>query len=567
MPLEQSTRYKLYQPTVSTDEFPVGFPVFGTQDLTVYVDGVLEPVFSLSATFVNGRSDDATIQLVAGVSDVDVEIYGTRIPRRDDEYLANSPNLAQRLQEDADRITAVQQEQARDFLSAIRVAPNAPVVTPLSGDADERASKVLTFSADGLSLQAGLTVEQIEDAKSYAAQAAASAAEADEVLGASTSATTQVRRDVASGAAAIAITPRPLDGTSIASVTFFRDTVTSGEARIRVHNGDGTTAVRHELVAGGASFFGAKLARTEFHPIAFGSENGPNLYDFLFSQIRYQASDPNYENLRVGEVASDGDHGGDHAKWDFIRGGWRDNSLTPLCNLPSDGDPLFALRFTGRRLGPGGDEYNTPAVTYAMITSYARSVSNTLPSGVMKFHTIQGGTGYTANILSVPRLSIGTGVWYEDGAMQDPGLGNLLMTNVAAKTRLMATTDSAATYRTPGAAFTVGQIVARVVTSNRALDIETVADGIEYRSAFMSSGAEASHVFKGGAVENFRIGTGGWFKSKVTTVANLVAAATAGLGARAFVSDATAATFASAVAGGGSNKVPVYSDGANWRIG
>jgi hypothetical protein len=50
-------------------------------------------------------------------------------------------------------------------------------------------------------------------------------------------------------------------------------------------------------------------------------------------------------------------------------------------------------------------------------------------------------------------------------------------------------------------------------------------------------------------------------------VASLLSAATAGAGTRAFVSDATATTFASIVAGGGSNFVPVYSDGTNWRIG
>lgn len=51
------------------------------------------------------------------------------------------------------------------------------------------------------------------------------------------------------------------------------------------------------------------------------------------------------------------------------------------------------------------------------------------------------------------------------------------------------------------------------------------------------------------------------------TVASLPAAATIGAGAKAFVSDANATTFASIVAGGGANNVPVYSDGTNWRIG
>lgn len=39
------------------------------------------------------------------------------------------------------------------------------------------------------------------------------------------------------------------------------------------------------------------------------------------------------------------------------------------------------------------------------------------------------------------------------------------------------------------------------------------------------------------------------------------------MGSRNFVTDATVTTFASVVAGGGANKVPVYDDGTNWRIG
>jgi hypothetical protein len=55
--------------------------------------------------------------------------------------------------------------------------------------------------------------------------------------------------------------------------------------------------------------------------------------------------------------------------------------------------------------------------------------------------------------------------------------------------------------------------------------------------------------------------------STPVAAAALPSAASAGSGARAFVSDATATTFASVVAGGGPNQVPVYSDGVAWRIG
>jgi hypothetical protein len=51
------------------------------------------------------------------------------------------------------------------------------------------------------------------------------------------------------------------------------------------------------------------------------------------------------------------------------------------------------------------------------------------------------------------------------------------------------------------------------------------------------------------------------------TFANLPSAVTAGAGARATCTDATATTFASALAGGGANTVPTYSDGTIWRIG
>ena len=54
------------------------------------------------------------------------------------------------------------------------------------------------------------------------------------------------------------------------------------------------------------------------------------------------------------------------------------------------------------------------------------------------------------------------------------------------------------------------------------------------------------------------------------TVAVLNAAlppATYGAGARAFVTDASGPTFGATVVGGGAVKVPVYSDGTNWKVG
>lgn len=59
----------------------------------------------------------------------------------------------------------------------------------------------------------------------------------------------------------------------------------------------------------------------------------------------------------------------------------------------------------------------------------------------------------------------------------------------------------------------------------------------------------------------------GAVRTAPTTVAGLTAPAAGLAGAKWFVTDANATTFASIVAGGGANGVPVYCDGTNWRIG
>lgn len=59
-------------------------------------------------------------------------------------------------------------------------------------------------------------------------------------------------------------------------------------------------------------------------------------------------------------------------------------------------------------------------------------------------------------------------------------------------------------------------------------------------------------------------------KTTAMAVAALPSAAAAGLGARATVTDSNAtltAGIGAVVAAGGANVVPVFSDGANWRIG
>jgi hypothetical protein len=71
------------------------------------------------------------------------------------------------------------------------------------------------------------------------------------------------------------------------------------------------------------------------------------------------------------------------------------------------------------------------------------------------------------------------------------------------------------------------------------------------------------------AITNGSTGVG-YLRATPVAVSALPAAATVGAGTRGFVSDSTVAAsgnFGATVTGGGSNNVPVFSDGTNWLIG
>ena len=63
------------------------------------------------------------------------------------------------------------------------------------------------------------------------------------------------------------------------------------------------------------------------------------------------------------------------------------------------------------------------------------------------------------------------------------------------------------------------------------------------------------------------IASSGVVKTTATTYSSLPIAATAGAGARSFITDANTTTFLATVGGGGSNAVPVVSNGTVWIVG
>ena len=110
--------------------------------------------------------------------------------------------------------------------------------------------------------------------------------------------------------------------------------------------------------------------------------------------------------------------------------------------------------------------------------------------------------------------------------------------------------------------------------------IEIVSDGvIRLRNQanndfgrFQFGGSADTHpaIARDGAGIKFTgaaAGSTAWIKVPPVAVGSLPVAATAGAGARAFVNDASAPVFGTAVSGGGAVLVPVYCTGSAWNVG
>lgn len=102
-----------------------------------------------------------------------------------------------------------------------------------------------------------------------------------------------------------------------------------------------------------------------------------------------------------------------------------------------------------------------------------------------------------------------------------------------------------------------------------AVDAVVASDQVPLYSSSQGDARKASFTtiveFLSTAFTSFSVTS--YVKTTPVTVANLPAAATAGAGARAFVTDATSTTFNAALSGGGANSVPVFSDGSAWKVG
>lgn len=180
-------------PTVaSVGPFAVGFRLFDSDGLAVYVDGVPTTAFAVRATFTDGYDDNAYILLVEQIpSGATLRIDGSMLPQRSASYIPTDPSILQKINVELARAWATLTEQYRDNQRSLRidrpVAPWCPSVgrVPLwDGEgfidgpnaADIAGSQAAAARAEAAAVIATEMAGSANGTPNYATRAAASVA-------------------------------------------------------------------------------------------------------------------------------------------------------------------------------------------------------------------------------------------------------------------------------------------------------------------------------------------------------------------------------------------------------
>lgn len=239
-------------------------------------------------------------------------------------------------------------------------------------------------------------------------------------------------------------------------------------------------------------------------------------------------------------------------------------------------------------------------VTLTPVSSFANEPITISTKGTADL-TVNGSNFVLVKLLNVTRLSVSASRWLFSGLTATSSVNSKFSVVTPADIAITASTEAtniffdltASRQHATGAlalqreyrisASTHTFVAASTITNAAALAVDgaTIAGtncSITNSSTIYSAGgAVGSGVTNSyglnisantGATNNYlgRFGAG-VIQHATTTVAALIAAATAGAGARSIVSDALAPVFGTAVTGGGAVVVPVYSDGTSWIVG
>lgn len=242
-----------------------------------------------------------------------------------------------------------------------------------------------------------------------------------------------------------------------------------------------------------------------------------------------------------------------------------DATLGPILNLfrnsasPAANDLIGNIRWTGEN--SVGDQ-----VIYAMAYGFITDTTDNAERGGVAIQTMQGGALADALVIdSQGKVGIGASVpslyatAYNDlvvGNISTPSGGVVVVGSALSSIQFVNNISGAETHN---ALIQFDHSLGRLSLN---ADLSTPLVNL-----FDTTSAYSGRVGIGSLTPSTKLDVSGAVKTSAVTVAGLGTAASAGAGARHFVTDATVTTFASIVAGGGANGVPVYSDGTNWRIG
>jgi hypothetical protein len=152
----RSTRITLG--SLTAGPFNVGFRLFDSDGLKVFVNGEASTAYTLTATFVNGYSDTATITLdTAMPTSTVVQIDGALIPGRSDDYVNPDPGLTEKINIELARIWAAISENRMLALRSVRSLEEIPATDGVSGanfaEASAAAAETILARDEVLAIQ------------------------------------------------------------------------------------------------------------------------------------------------------------------------------------------------------------------------------------------------------------------------------------------------------------------------------------------------------------------------------------------------------------------------------
>jgi hypothetical protein len=128
----RSTRITLG--SLTAGPFLVGFRLFDSDGLKVFVDGEPSTAYTLTANFDDGYDDDAEILLDdAFPEDTVVQIDGALIPGRSDDYVNPDPGLTEKINIELARMWAAISENRMLALRSVRSLEEIPATDGVSG--------------------------------------------------------------------------------------------------------------------------------------------------------------------------------------------------------------------------------------------------------------------------------------------------------------------------------------------------------------------------------------------------------------------------------------------------